>query len=463
MMERNSSSLRDEGGFVFHYDGNLFRHVDRSFQDNYEFLLSSGLYDSLTSKGLLIKHQEEDLSWFADNSALNYKVIRPDHVPFISYPFEWSFNQLKDAALATLEIQSIAISHGMILKDSSAYNIQFIGGKPCLIDSLSFIKLGTEKKPWVAYKQFCEHFLVPLALMSYLDNRLNLMLRSFLDGVPLELGSELLPARSYLSIGLLIHIHLHARFHRKYSVSHKGQTKVAKNVSQSSLLGLNESLRSSIRKLRPRKGATRWSDYYQQSVGPEYQRTKKEIVEQIISTVHPKLVWDVGANNGEFSRLFSQKNIHVISLDNDPSCVDENYLLAKQNNDTYIHPLFFNIIDPSPDLGWANTERLSFFQRSQPDLITAFAIIHHLSISQNIGFDHIAGLFSAKCRYLLIEFLEQDDPRVLELLTLKENVHGAYTKVNFENSFTKYYQIIGRYQTENKSRSLYLMESQAKK
>jgi len=351
----------------------------------------------------------------------------------------------------------------MILKDASAFNIQFIGGKPCLIDTLSFLKLGADTKPWVAYKQFCEHFLVPLSLMSYFDNRLNLMLRSFLDGIPIELGSALLPLRSYLSFGLFIHIHLHSRFHRKYSARNTEQRKAAKTVSQHSLLGLTESLRASIHTLHPQKKKTRWADYYQQTSDPEYLRTKKDIIGRVISRIHPELVWDVGANNGEFSRAFSDNNIEVISLDSDPNCVDETYLTARRTNDQFLHPLLFNIIDPSPDLGWANEERRSFFKRSKPDLIVAFAIIHHLSISQNIGFDLIAKLFSATGTYLLIEFLEQDDPRVLELLMFKENKQNDYSRMNFEKSFSNHYQILERYQTESKSRVVYLMESRTKK
>jgi hypothetical protein len=458
-MERNRSSFRDEGGYVFTHQGIVYRHINTSFQGQYDFFLSSGLYEALTSGGLLIRHKEEDLTQFNGIPGLTNRVIRPDQVGFISFPFEWSFNQLKDAALATLEIQRLAISHGMILKDASAFNIQFVGGKPCLIDTLSFIQIGPEIKPWAAYKQFCEQFLVPLALMSYLDGRLNLLLRSFLEGVPIELGSELLPFRSYFSLSLLLHVHLHSRFHRKYSARTAGKGTAARTVSINSLLGLTDSLKISVLRLRPPKKATPWSGYYKESGGEEYRRTKREIVQKTISIVKPKLVWDIGANNGEFSRLFSGEKIGVISLDGDPGCVDENYQIARENKDEFLHPLFLNIADPSPGLGWANEERRPFFTRSRPDLIVAFALVHHLSISQNIGFDLIADAWSGLAGHLLIEFLEKDDPRVVELLSFKGRTHEEYSSSNFESSFAKHYRLLERYRTGTGTRVIYLMKS----
>src|SRR5579871_6811417 len=152
-MQRNNASFRDEGGFVFHHRGMIFRQIDESYREHYEHFIASGLYDSLTTKGLLLKHSEEDVRQFPDLPKTTFKVIRPDLVQFISYPYEWSFHQLKDAALTTLKIQKIALEHGMILKDASAFNIQFVGGKPCLIDTLSFLKLGEKIEPWIAYKQ----------------------------------------------------------------------------------------------------------------------------------------------------------------------------------------------------------------------------------------------------------------------------------------------------------------------
>src|SRR5215216_6396727 len=209
-----AASFRDPSGFLFARDGVLYRQVNRKYEQEYTRLMESGLYDKLVKAGLLVSHVEVDHA--PAEAALAYKIIQPERVPFISYPYEWSFGQLKDAALATLSIQRRALKVGMSLKDASAYNIQFVRGKATLIDTLSF-EIYKEGQPWVAYRQFCQHFLAPLALMATRDIRLNQLLRVYIDGIPLDLASELLPGKTRLNFGLLTHVHLHASAQKRYS------------------------------------------------------------------------------------------------------------------------------------------------------------------------------------------------------------------------------------------------------
>ena len=190
MTQRVAGSFRDPAGFVFTRDGVLYRQVNESFRSNFEALSTSGLYDALTERGLLIRHEEVDEAP-ADPSVAAV-VIRPERVPFISYPYEWCPGQLRAGAIATLEAQKVALEHGMTLRDASAYNIQFVGGRPVLIDTLSF-EPAVEGRPWVAYRQFCQHFLAPLALTSQVDVRLNQLSRVHIDGIPLDLAAALLP------------------------------------------------------------------------------------------------------------------------------------------------------------------------------------------------------------------------------------------------------------------------------
>jgi len=196
------SSFRDPSGVLFVRDGSIFRQVNTIYKDNYDHLMNSGIYETLVADKLLIPHEEVDIEGV--NPDLAYKIIKPELIPFISYPYEWSFSQLKDAALATLRIQKRSVDFGMSLKDCSAYNIQFRNGKPVFIDTLSFEKYH-EGQPWVAYRQFCQHFLAPLALMSCRDVRLNQLLRVYIDGVPLDLASSLLPFRTRFVFSLLSH------------------------------------------------------------------------------------------------------------------------------------------------------------------------------------------------------------------------------------------------------------------
>ena len=211
-------SFRDPSGFVYIRKDQIYRQVNRSYQENYDHLMRSGLYDALLRDELLIPHQEVQVSAGMTDEA--YKVIQPERISFTSYPYEWCFSQLKDAALLTLRIQSLALEFGMSLKDASAYNVQFRHGRPILIDTLSFEKYA-QGKPWVAYRQFCQQFLAPLALMSRKDVRLRRLISVFLDGVPLDLASKLLPLSTWANFGLLSHIHLQAKAQRRWAHNSK--------------------------------------------------------------------------------------------------------------------------------------------------------------------------------------------------------------------------------------------------
>ncbi|MDO8754671.1 MAG: hypothetical protein Q7J80_12305, partial [Anaerolineales bacterium] len=250
--ERLPASFRDPSGFLFYRSGVLYRQINRAYEKDYARLMDSGLYEKLVKAGLLIPHVESD-QFLADaqrdlapekasgqcerSRSAAFKVIQPERVSFISYPYEWSFSQLKDAALATLSIQKRALKHGMSLKDASAYNIQFVRGKATLIDTLSF-EIYKEGEPWVAYRQFCQHFLAPLALMSCCDVRLNQLLRVYIDGVPLDLASRLLPAKTKLNFGLLSHIHLHAGAQKRYADQAVASRKGSLRMSQQAMIGL---------------------------------------------------------------------------------------------------------------------------------------------------------------------------------------------------------------------------------
>jgi len=257
---RHSASFRDPSGFIFWRDGSLYRQVNRSYQPDYDQLMNSGLYQKLVQANLLIPHQETEIE--PEQPSLAYKIIRPEPVGFISYPYEWSFSQLKDAALATLLIQKEALAAGMCLKDASAYNIQFQRGCPVLVDTLSF-ETYREGAPWIAYRQFCQHFLAPLALMAYCDIRFSQMLRSNIDGIPLDFASKLLPRKTRFGLGLAMHIHWHAAAQKRFAgTAVKPENKTASRMSRVSFQGLIDSLETTVRKLHWQPEGTAWGDYY---------------------------------------------------------------------------------------------------------------------------------------------------------------------------------------------------------
>ena len=258
---RIPGSFRDPSGFLYRRDGVLLRQVNDVYAADYDALNSSGLYAELVDKQLMIPHAEVDVSLAYSKTA--YKVIKPEPVAFISYPYEWCFSQLKDAALLTLDIQRRAYAKGMVLKDASAYNVQFHNGKAVFIDTLSFERYE-QGSPWAAYRQFCQHFLAPLALMSHVDIHLNQLFRTNIDGVPLGLAAAMMPFKSRLNLSLTMHLFMHANSIAK-AASQKGVPGQSSQriFSQAAFLGLIDSLRSTISKLDWKPGGTEWFDYYE--------------------------------------------------------------------------------------------------------------------------------------------------------------------------------------------------------
>jgi hypothetical protein len=449
-----SSSFRDPSGFLFYRNGSVHRQVNNSYKENYDQLINSGLYEKLTNTDLLISHEEVDIDPPESDKA--YKIIKPESISFISYPYEWCFSQLKNAALTTLEIQKKSFEFGMSLKDCSAYNIQFRKGKPIFIDTLSFEKYR-EGQPWVAYRQFCQHFLAPLVLMSYKDIRLNQLFRIYIDGIPLDLASSLLPFHSRLKFSLLSHIHLHARSQKYYA--DKTVDTSGRKMGRLSFQGLIENLESTIKTLNWRPKGTEWADYYEDtnysSEGFEY---KKQIVANFLDMIKPKCVWDFGANIGIFSRIASNKGIPTISFDIDPAAVEKNYLECIENGDTNILPLLFDLTNPSPGIGWLNKERMSLLERGPADTMFALALVHHLIISNNLPFHKIADFFSNICKSLIIEFVPKSDSQVQRMLSVREDIFSDYTQQTFEEEFSKFFRILNRREIKDSERTLYLME-----
>jgi len=451
-----AGSFRDPSGYVFVRDNTVYRRVRNSYREHYDQLIDSGLYASLTTQGLLVRH--EAVAPGGDAPADTYLDLLPEQIPFVSYPYEWSFGQLRDAALLTLQIQREALTHGMSLKDASAYNVQFLHGRPVFIDTLSF-EPYREGRPWVAYQQFCEHFLAPLALMSLQDIRLNQLLRVHIDGIPAGLASKLLPKRTYLRFGVLMHIHLLAAAQARYADNEDKAPRI-RALRKKALSNILYSLEKTVLGLTWKPENTEWSDYYDDNNNYESQALadKERFVKECIASVSPLTVWDLGANTGRFSRLASGQGSMTMAFDIDPACIEINYRRARDSGDKYLLPLYLDLTNPSPDIGWDNAERLSLKGRPKPDLVLALALVHHLAISNNLPLDRIAAYLSGLAPNLVIEFVPKGDSMVQRLLQTREDIFPDYTVQGFEEAFGRYYTIVLNEQTAGSERSLYLMQ-----
>ncbi len=450
-----SGSFRDPGGFLFYRGDILYRQINADYRVHYDLLMESGLYQSLRDAGLLIAHQEVALRPARPESA--YKIIQPEKIPFISYPYEWCFSQLKNAALATLAIQKRALRYGMSLKDASAYNIQFRNGRPVLIDTLSFEKYR-QGEPWVAYRQFCQHFLAPLALMSHRDVRLSQLLRVHLDGIPLDLAASLLPFRTRFQLALGSHIHLHATTQRHFAKRAPARPRRS-SLSLLSFLSLIDSLESAVNRLQWQPRGTEWSDYYDETNYSEAAfEEKQRLVGEWLNQINPRRVWDLGANQGVFSRLASGRGIEIIALDSDPAAVEKNYLTCLAKQETALLPLWLDLTNPSSGIGWENRERLSLIGRGPADLVLALALIHHLAISNNLPLRKIAEFLSRIGPSLILEFVPKNDSQVQKLLATRDDIFSEYTQEALEAEFGQYFTILASRPLGGSERTLYLMK-----
>jgi len=450
-----AGSFRDPSGFLFRKAGVLYRQINQCYQQDYKQLIDSRLHRDLVDSGFLVSHQPTDLEPLTEQGFL---VVQPEPITSISYPYEWCFSQLKDAALLTLEIQSLAIAKNMSLKDASAYNVQFHNGKPIFIDTLSF-ESYEEGAPWMAYQQFCRHFLAPLALMSLTDIRMGQILRTNIAGIPLDMASKLLPFRTKLGISLGIHIHLHARAQRKSAARGVIKKQRKGSFSKTAFLALINSLQSAINRLNWEPTGTEWHDYYlgNNNYSNSSLDYKDSVIKEFVQRVGPELVWDMGANTGRYSRIAASVSKLVCSWDIDPACVEINYRNVVEHNEKRILPLLLDLANPSPAIGWGNEERLSLKERGGVDMVLALGLVHHLVIANNTPMAKLADYFSDIGRSVIVEFVPKSDSQVKKLLASRIDIFTEYDQAHFEEIFARHFEIEDCRHIPDTERRLYLL------
>ncbi|NOT24457.1 MAG: SAM-dependent methyltransferase [Acidobacteria bacterium] len=450
----SAASFRDPSGRVFTREGRLLRQVNTSYSATYDQFVQGGLYKTLVDQSLLVSHVEIDEP--LGSSDERYRILEPERIRFISYPFEWCFSQLKQAALLTLRIQRLAIERGMTLKDASAYNIQFIGTHPVFIDTLSF-DAWHEGSPWVAYRQFCQHFLAPLALMSHTDVRLGQLSRLFIDGVPLDFASHLLPWRTRLRPALLMHLHLHARAQSRHGL--KTTQGRQTTFTRAAMMGLIDHLESAIDAMTENRADGPWADYYDRTnYSAAAMAEKQRVVGDFIEQSHPSVVWDLGANTGLFSQLASTRGAYTIALDGDATAVERHFRDCRSRRDTGVLPLVMDLANPSSGIGWCHEERMSLLERGPADLILALGLVHHLRITNQVPFSMIAESFARSANTLVVEFPSPADSQVRGMLARLPAHAAGYTLEAFESAFSERFTIDTVHSIGDSERRLYLMK-----
>ena len=435
------SSFRDPAGQVIEgRDGRIFRSVAPVAVEEYRYVRECGLVDALVVEGGLVAAEEVDPVEAGVLPPPGGLVLEHPRLPFISYPYEWPFSLLKEAALHHLETQIRLLDRGISLSDASAYNVQFKGAKPVFIDWLS-LRRYREGEYWEGHSQFCEQFLNPLLLAAQLGVPHNAWYRGMQEGIPARELAALLPRRKRWSPRMQAHVLLPLRFERRAGSRGEAAKRTERRpLPRNAYRGLLTQLRRWIKGLEPSGTDTTWSDYSTLTSYDTAEASRKaESVRSFISEAPPEQLWDLGCNTGEFSAIALEEGVRdVIGFDADFGALESACARAQSDRLRFL-PLYQDLANPSPDQGWSQVERRSLARRSRSvGALVALAVLHHLAIGRNVPLPRIAAWLVSLAPRGLVEFVPQGDPRVDDLLTLRGDRFADYTPEAWEAALEPY-------------------------
>ncbi|HUI84740.1 MAG TPA: methyltransferase [Candidatus Binatia bacterium] len=453
---RDGGSFRDPDGYILRNGERIVRVVLPGAVERWRQFAASGLAAELQSLGLLVATREI-FPGSADPAIPGGSILlEHERIPFTSYPYEWSFGMLREAALLHLDILQCALRHNWILKDATPYNVQFRGVTPLFIDVLSFAPLQ-RGDCWAGYNQFCRTMLYPLMLEAHKQVPFQPWLRSELEGIDPVVFSNLFRGLERRRPGVLSHVTAQAWLMRKFAaagysvrqqISSAGMTPqmIARNVLR---------LRKLVLKLRPASYKSAWSDYSRDHYAAEALAQKEAFVNECVAGRRFELVWDLGCNDGRFSRIVAGAASTVLAVDSDAGSIERLYGELRKEQRANILPLLMNLANPSPSQGWASGERTSLVERGKPDLTLALALVHHLVITANIPVAAVVGWLAETTRELVIEFISKDDAMVRRLLLNKDDTYADYSRAAFERRLEERFRIGRRLELPGGTRFLY--------
>ena len=453
-------SFRDPATRVFYADGRVFRGLDATATEDWTKLSATKFFPALLAEGKAVGTESVELDEVPGGPPGEFaSVLEHERIPFISYPYEWSFEMLRDAALLHLEILLAALGEDVTMKDGYAFNVQFTGRRPVFIDIGSF-ELLRVNGPWIGYRQFCQTFLYPLMLEAHLGIPFQRYLLGHLDGLEPTEMRRIFSGRKRFKKGVFRHVYLHSVAESRVT---RGGTALKDEMGKAGFgkeltVATVKKLHTLIGKLRSKRSESGWKQYRETCSYSDADRaTKDAFITSAVEGTNPALSWDLGCNDGAYSRVIAKAGGTVIAVDYDDVTVDALYQSLRNDGPDNILPLVMNLVDPSPARGWRNEERRAFTDRTKPDLVLALALVHHLAIAANVPLGEVVSWFRSLGATLIVEFVEPHDPMAVQLLGNKPaGMFDSYRIDVFEKLLDEQFTITRREALPGGSRTLYL-------
>lgn len=456
----DAGSFRDRDGRVYRAEGRIFRGISAGGLENFETLNETRFYARFRDEGTLLGGCRVDPSEVPLSGSEKEKwaaFIEQPLVPVISYPYEWTFGMLRDAALLQLELTEAAIREGIGLKDATPYNIQFMDGRPVFIDLGSF-ESHPPGGPWAGYRQFCEMFLFPLMFQVHKGIDFQPLMRGDIDGIPVQCAARVFGICDRWRPGVLTHVWLQSRFDRSYGSARTDVRTALKSAgfNREMILSNLRKLRRLIRGFHWKGKGSEWADYESfHNYSDEDSSIKEEFVERCVAESGARIVWDIGCNTGRFSRIAAQYADCVLAMDQDHLAVEKLYRELREEAANSILTLVQNVADPSPNWGWCNRERSELSSRAKPDLVLCLALIHHVVISANIPLEEFIDWLANLSDQVVIEHVSRGDEKVQALLRNKSDKYSDYGREQLEAALQRHFEILRQQRLQSGNRYLY--------
>lgn len=463
---RDPGSFRDPSNLVFHADGRVLRGLRGDAVDDWHALAAAPFFQSLQQQGKLCRTWpvQRDSTLSADAQGWPV-VLEHERVPFVSYPYEWCFSMLRDAAMLHLEVLLAALDDGMTTKDGSAYNVQWRGAAPTFIDIGSFesVRAG---EPWAGYRQFCQTMLYPLMLQAHCGLSFQPWMRAQVDGIEAVQIRHLFNGARRLKAGVFKHIHLHealqARYTRSTTESVRADLRSA-GFSAELVVAAVRGLQRLVRRLEWTPPRSHWTEYQGSCTYSAGDRqTKAAFVAEALAHRRPDLTLDLGANDGTYSRLAARHAQYVVAVEFDEAVVECLYRELRAEGERRVLPLVMDLANPSPGIGWRGKERAAFTDRARADLVLALALVHHLAIGRNVPLAEVIDFLAGAGRSVVVEFIDPTDPMASHLLANKpQGMFPDYRRDEFERLLAERMTIVRRQELPSGTRAMYFAVSRA--